>query len=159
MDRDVTDSQGITIVCVTRLSEREFYANSMLGNWLMDHAKDSVTRKILFSNSTANKEVRGLCHWYNKVIADTTKPDEILLFVHDDVFILDLFWIERLRDGFYHFDIIGVAGNTRPSPVYGWFTEVPVRSRPGWRCRSASANCRLLICSSLQFDMPRTATW
>jgi len=37
----------------------------------------------------------------------------ILVFVHDDVHLLDFYWPTRLFNGLAKFDIIGLAGNRR----------------------------------------------
>jgi hypothetical protein len=44
-----------------------------------------------------------------------------LVFVHDDVLIVDFFWLDKLVVGFSKFDILGVAGNKRRS-----------RRQPSW---------------------------
>lgn len=58
---------------------------------------------------------------YNKAIEQALKDGiEKIIFVHDDVTILDMFIFEKLESSFELFDIIGVAGSSQfklESPV------------------------------------------
>lgn len=60
-----------------------------------------------------NRRPIGLC--YNEVI-DSAEPDDILVFVHDDVHIDDWCLATRLNDALNHFEVVGVAGNQRLEP-------------------------------------------
>jgi hypothetical protein len=50
---------------------------------------------------------------YNAVIDQCQHDPAILVFVHDDVMITDLFWDHTVRRGLEKFDIVGLAGTTR----------------------------------------------
>jgi len=52
---------------------------------------------------------------YNPAI-EQVAPEDILIFVHDDVSIDDWYFSQRLTEGLQQFDIIAVAGNTRRQP-------------------------------------------
>lgn len=39
-----------------------------------------------------------------------------MIFLHDDIHLLDFYWINRLEQGLQVFDIVGLAGNTRRLP-------------------------------------------
>jgi GT2 family glycosyltransferase len=69
---------------------------------------------VAFSNS------RGLPEIYNMRIT-AQDAGEILVFMHDDVWIDDYFLPERLQEGLAAYDVIGVAGNRRRVP-----------RQPGW---------------------------
>jgi GT2 family glycosyltransferase len=100
----------IEIVSATRLTQREFLAKSALGQSLRRLQKDGRLRAaVAFSNS------RGLPDVYN---ARITAPDgpQVLVFVHDDVWIDDYFLAERVLEGLAAYDVIGVAGNRRRVP-------------------------------------------
>lgn len=68
----------------------------------------------IMNNST------GLSELYNKFLTDEYK-NHIIIYVHDDVYIEDLFLFEKLYEGHKEFDVIGVAGSTNTtikSPAY-----------------------------------------
>lgn len=103
------------IVCATRESEPRFYQNSALGRTLQhSYPNFPIQRKIFFNNA------RPLAACYNEAIEDSG-ADDILVFIHDDVFLVDFFWMDKLHWGFQHFDVLGVAGNKRRVP-----------KQPGW---------------------------
>lgn len=105
----------IEIVSATRLSQQEFLAQSALGLSLRRLSRDKRIRAVIaFSNS------RGLPDVYNSRI---TAQDgrEILIFMHDDVWIDDYYLADRVLEGLAAYDVIGVAGNRRRVP-----------RQPGW---------------------------
>jgi hypothetical protein len=61
---------------------------------------------------TENSE--GLSKIYNKALEKFTEYDAIV-FIHDDVYLDDAFFTDKLEDGFSQFDIIGVAGGINPT--------------------------------------------
>jgi GT2 family glycosyltransferase len=97
----------IEIVSATRLSREDFHAKSALGLSLRRLSRDTrLIPQIAFSNR------RGLPDVFNARIAAADDP-EILVFMHDDVWIDDFFLSEHLVEGLKIFDVIGVAGNRR----------------------------------------------
>jgi GT2 family glycosyltransferase len=58
---------------------------------------------------------RGLPEIYNARIA-AGDHGELVVFVHDDVWIDDFFLADRVVDGLQRFDVIGVIGNRRRVP-------------------------------------------
>ncbi len=105
----------VEIVSATRRSEVEFWENSALGISLRGMGAGArVVANIAFNNQL------GLSELYNRSI-QSANPDRILVFMHDDVWIDDLFFAERLNHGLANFDVIGVAGNSRRVPFQaGW---------------------------------------
>lgn len=100
----------IEIVSATRHSKTQFWAKTALGTSLKRLAFDSrVTARISFENRKALPDV------YNARIFSEDSPD-VLVFVHDDVWIDDYWIADRLIDGLQKFDIIGVAGNRQLVP-------------------------------------------
>ena len=99
----------IEIISATRKPESEFWHGTALGNSLrrLEHDKRLVAR-IAYANK------RGLPEIYNARIQATDSP-EILVFVHDDVWIDDYFIADRVIEGLRDYDVIGVAGNRRRS--------------------------------------------
>lgn len=99
---------SITIVAATRLNKDSFYAQSALGRTLAQtYPNYPIKSKIYFNNA------RPLPICYNDAISGTADPEEVLVFVHDDVFIVDFFWTDKILTGFQTFDILGLAGNKR----------------------------------------------
>jgi protein O-GlcNAc transferase len=107
----------IEIVSATRLPESEFWTQSALGISL------SMTRSNWSGRATtciAYENRAGLPELYNARIAAKNEHD-ILVFVHDDVWIDDLSFCDRVIEGCDAFDVIGLAGcaRTRPNQA-GW---------------------------------------
>ena len=97
----------VEVVSATRLSEQDFWSNSALGISLTRLGDDDR----LITNITYENR-RGLPIIYNnRIVANNNHV--YLVFIHDDVWIDDYFFIDRVIDGCAHFDIIGVAGNQR----------------------------------------------
>src|ERR1700682_4431732 len=100
----------IEIVAATRYDEEAFWAHAPLGRSLRRLVFDQrLIHSIAFENQTSLGEI------YNLRI-NISKSDDILMFVHDDVWIDDFFLTERVALGLDHFDVIGVAGNHRRLP-------------------------------------------
>jgi len=97
----------LDVVSATRLSEREFWQRSALGQSLVRLGfDDEISTRISYENS------RSLSSIYNEAIA---APDaaELIVFVHDDVWIDDIFFSQQIQAGLETFDVIGVAGSKR----------------------------------------------
>jgi GT2 family glycosyltransferase len=106
----------IEIVSATRLSESEFPA-SPLGISLARVQKDPrIKPRIAFENSAGLPEV------YNRRI-EATEPAEILVFVHDDVWIEDFYFSDRVIAALKDFDAVGLAGNRRRTPGQRFWTR------------------------------------
>jgi GT2 family glycosyltransferase len=100
----------IEIVSATRLTQQEFLAKSALGLSLRRLQKDKRLRAtVAFANE------RGLPEVYNSRIKAAEGRD-VLVFMHDDVWIDDYFLPERVLEGLAAYDVIGVAGNRRRVP-------------------------------------------
>ncbi len=97
----------LEIVSASRHSEEEFWNSCPLGISLKRIAWDGrLIPRITFSNRC------GLPAVYNERIA-LAEDGSILVFMHDDVWIDDYFFYQRITEGLERFDIIGVAGNRR----------------------------------------------
>ena len=97
----------IEIVSATRLQEDNFWEKAALGLSLRRLSFDPrLIPRIAFANS------RGLPDVFNaRILAQD--PAEILVFVHDDVWLDDYYLADRLVAACQAFDVIGVAGNRR----------------------------------------------
>jgi GT2 family glycosyltransferase len=107
----------LRIVCGTRLSEAEFHERSALGRCLRIAYGDLPSIELALSPG-GNP---GLPDVYNRAIRDAVRDPAILLFIHDDVHLVDPFWLDRLVLALQQFQIVGVAGNRRRVP-----------RQPGW---------------------------
>lgn len=105
----------IEIVCATRLSPEEFRTGSALGQSLQRLSFDD---RIAISVAAGNRV--GLPHIYNSRLQAPGSHDH-LVFMHDDVWIDDFYFVDRIVEGLDAYDIIGVAGNRRRIP-----------RQPGW---------------------------
>ena len=101
---------GVTLVAATREAESGFFSRTALGKTLSAYARYGIRARLFYGNT------RGLPECYNLALDATGEYDEILVFLHDDVFLPDLFWVQRLAEGLKAFDMVGVAGNKRRLP-------------------------------------------
>lgn len=100
----------IEIISATRRPESEFWNSCALGISLRRLSFDRrLTAHISFSNRAGLPEV------FNAHI-EASNPARYLVFMHDDVWIDDYFFADRIIAGLQAFDVIGVAGNRRRSP-------------------------------------------
>lgn len=110
---DIDADSDIRLVCATREpSVEDFYNKTALGRSLAHwHRNLPRLRLQLFPG---NRE--GLPLVYNKAIDVVTGDEEILVFLHDDLHLIELFWADELRRAVGEFDIVGLAGNRRRLP-------------------------------------------
>jgi GT2 family glycosyltransferase len=105
-----TRPKSLRIVSATRLTEKAFWKSSALGRslklWLTDPA---ISIDIRYQNK------EGLSSVYNSHLQNSNEVD-VLLFVHDDIWLDDPQWLPKIMVALDRFDIVGVAGNTRISP-------------------------------------------
>lgn len=101
----------IRLVCATRKSHDDFTARSALGLSLRPYKNMPGWELDLFPDNR-----RPLSVIYNEAIARSASDPAILVFIHDDVYLNDFFWRERIAQGLAVFDVIGVAGNRRRIP-------------------------------------------
>jgi GT2 family glycosyltransferase len=97
----------IDVISATRLTENDFWGKSPLGLSLRRLAYDQrLSAHVAFENR------RGLPDIYNTGILRNSGND-MVVFVHDDVWIDDYFFSDRIIQGLSTYDVIGVAGNRR----------------------------------------------
>ncbi|WP_321952709.1 tetratricopeptide repeat protein [Paraburkholderia bannensis] len=98
----------IRLVCGTRSSRDRFSTDTALGRSLKLYAQLPDLELQLFDSNS-----RGLSSIYNTAIEDAKQNPAILVFIHDDVWLQDFFWAERIRESLARFDVVGLAGNLR----------------------------------------------
>ena len=97
-------------VSATRLTEPAFRTESLLGRSL---ARIEAFRPCVIAGAYQNS--RPLADVYNRAI-DMARPDDQLVFVHDDVWIDDWLVALRIGDALAAYDVVGVAGNRQRAP-------------------------------------------
>lgn len=97
----------IDIVSATRLTEDDFWNASALGLSLGRLMVDSRLNACPVYENT-----RGLPEVYNERLS-SPECAEYVVFVHDDVWVDDYFLGNRVLEGLEHYDVLGVAGNSR----------------------------------------------
>jgi hypothetical protein len=108
-------STKVRVVCATRETTENFTARTALGRSLALYA--SLFELRLFPRNSS-----GLPVVYNTAIRESAADPAILIFLHDDVHLLDFYWPTRVAQGLAKFDILGLAGNRRRVP-----------RQPAWR--------------------------
>ncbi|MEX3956105.1 glycosyltransferase [Trinickia sp. EG282A] len=104
-------AKPVRLVCATRVSQERFMTDTALGRSLSAHRYEQAPELLLYANNST-----GLPTLYNAAIEQSASHPAILVFVHDDVSIVDFFWAERVQEALRHFDVVGLAGNRRRLP-------------------------------------------
>lgn len=99
----------IKIVCATRETREDFWTKTSLGTSLEKIGKTLCGVEIHVYPT--NK--RGLSAIYNEVINKCKNDPSILVLTHDDIYIYDINFIDRVQKAIGKYDLIGVAGSTR----------------------------------------------
>jgi GT2 family glycosyltransferase len=101
----------VEIIIATQLSEADFWDKSATALSLRRlEYDDRWVPRVAFANK------QGLPTIYNARV-DSAKEDSILVFMHDDVWIDDHFFVDRILEGLKVYDVIGVVGNRRIVPM------------------------------------------
>ena len=107
----------IIFVTATRKSRSEF-DEGPLGQSMRRIAFD---KQIILSVTTENS--LGLPAVYNQIIDEQYREHQAV-FLHDDIFLDDIFFSYRIQDGLGHFDVVGLAGNRVLHPdAPAWYTK------------------------------------
>jgi len=103
-------SEKIRVVTATRLSKDQFGEKSLLAKSLRSYLPNNVELIAYVDNKT------GLSEIYNLEIEKSKNDPCILMFVHDDVMLVDYFWPTRIIEGLEKYDVVGLAGNKKRTP-------------------------------------------
>lgn len=111
--------ERLKVVSATRRTEADFWKSSALGGSLkIWRANKLLDIAIQFENT------RGLPTVYNEALR-AALPGELILFVHDDIWLDDPQWIDKILVAMKRFDVVGVAGcrnRLRNQPAWCWST-------------------------------------
>lgn len=114
----------IRFVVATRANRSDFFKNTATGRSIGLYQFPFIELDLYDSNK------EGLPVVYNRSIEKAKTDPAILLFIHDDVYLIDFYWFSSLATALKRFDVIGVAGNKRRLPNQpSW---VFVDSKPSW---------------------------
>lgn len=94
----------LQIVVASKAPRDRFLSATALGLSTSRLSQDPRLSIRLWSANT-----RGLSELYNIAI-DAPDTPEIVVFIHDDIWLEDYFTIDRVIEGLRHYDIIGLAG-------------------------------------------------
>ena len=98
-------------VCATRQSAELFPTKTALGRSLTPYLRSPQVELKLFAENR-----QGLPRLYNEAIREAAQRPATLIFIHDDVHLLDFFWGMHVMTGLRSFDVVGLAGNKRRVP-------------------------------------------
>ncbi len=114
----------LRFVTATRVSLDEFKERSPLVQSLQRVSQTCLVKLDVSANNRAP-----LAHTFNAAI-DKAQTDEVLVFIHDDVWIDDWYIASRLQEALEVFDVVGVAGNTRrQARQEGWLIQPDTREK------------------------------
>lgn len=111
----------IIFVVATRMSHEAFAKDAALAKSLAMYDSDRI-EIVLYPQNT-----HGLPRVYNHAIANLGADDDIVIFCHDDIYLLDFYWIDNLLMGLERFDIVGLAGN-----------KARAKHQPSWLFKDAA---------------------
>lgn len=102
----------IHLTAATKLDDAAFWSDSLLGRSL---SRFGERERLSWSITYENR--RGLPLVYNESIhGPNGSAADVLVFLHDDVSLIEADWPDAICRGLHRFDVIGVAGNTRRVP-------------------------------------------
>lgn len=102
----------VKLCVMTRMSQAEFLERSWLGRSLRSFPAPKLPRIELFVDNHGPNAI-GLAEGYNSVLARCDEQD-ILVMVHDDVYIHEWLLVDRLQEAMRSFDVVGLAGSATP---------------------------------------------
>jgi hypothetical protein len=109
--------KDILLVSSTRKTAVEFAESAPLAASIAKLQRSS--QRIVAEITYQNRE--GLGTVYNRFL-QSDNAGKFIVFVHDDVRIEDLFFVEKLDQAFESFDVVGLAGTQRPDLDHlSWF--------------------------------------
>ena len=105
------DLPSVVVVSASKLPESDFWAQSALGLSLrrLSQQGENISVDIAFENA------HGLPVIFNAAL-ERAQDNDILVFVHDDVWIDEYNFSQQVAAGLQQFDVIGVAGNRHRIP-------------------------------------------
>lgn len=106
------EPQTVRLVVATRRTKQAFFAETATGQSYKAYRPPNVEMRLFCENDSV-----GLPKIYNTAIEEARSSPALLVFVHDDVYLPDFFWADRIAEGLRHFDILGVVGSAPRQPL------------------------------------------
>jgi hypothetical protein len=100
----------IRLVIATRVSEKDFFDKTATGKSLSFKMPEFIEIRLFANNKASLSKI------YNQIIVEAVNDPAILIFLHDDIYLLDYYWPYRIKDALLNFKIIGLAGNKKRAP-------------------------------------------
>jgi hypothetical protein len=141
----------LRVVCATRKTKESFFTETALGRSLKMYPFLSRVELRLFAENE-----RGLSTVYNQAIEEVKDFPAILIFVHDDVYITDFFWVQRVLEALKLFNVVGAVGNKRRVPKQpGWcFLNENLQADVGENLSGIVGHGKGFPCNKLTFFGP-----
>lgn len=114
----------VKIVVASRVSEKNFFQKTATGRSLSLYKFPFLEVRLFPENKV------GLPKIYNSVIEESRNDHCIIIFAHDDLHILDYYWIDQLLNGLNQFSILGIAGNKRRVPYQPSWAFIDIKLTP-----------------------------
>lgn len=99
-------SSPLLLAAATRLEPEAFHREALLGRSLAHPAHADLQLGLTFANRAP------LAHTFNRALEEAAE-DSLVVFCHDDVWLGEAPLAPVLLDALAHFDLVGVAGNSR----------------------------------------------
>lgn len=97
-------------VVATRETQENFFKNTATGKSLALYSFLNIDVQLFPENK------QGLPKVYNTVIEECKNDPCILIFAHDDLHIIDYYWLDKISTALDVFEVIGLAGNISRQP-------------------------------------------
>lgn len=102
--------EKIRFVVATRENQTDFFSKTATGKSIPICQMKNVELKLFSDNRD------GLSKVYNEAIEESKTDPAILIFMHDDIHLLDYFWAASILNALTKFHVVGLAGNKRRVP-------------------------------------------
>ncbi|MEB3301294.1 MAG: hypothetical protein VKN56_04915 [Cyanobacteriota bacterium] len=119
----------LVIACATQGPARLFQRATLLGRSLQSFPEPLRPKICLLADNKGQRSM-GLPSFYNRVI-DEMESDQIVVFMHDDVYVHDWNLTFQLDRALEAFDLVGVVGSANvPHGQPGWWHGLDGEGRP-----------------------------
>jgi GT2 family glycosyltransferase len=133
------NTMKIRLVCATRLAAEQFERDCALGRSIATFRDQYGT---WFETRLFPENSSGLSTVYNIAIEEARDNPALLAFIHDDVWLMDLYWPQHLVEALQNYELVGVAGNRRRTPgQVSWGLIRDPLGNIGWDARDYLSGC------------------
>ena len=121
---------GVALVSATRVSDSRFADATFLGRSLA-RIPDQLRPRITIAFDNFGAHAKGIGEIFNQVLEQTDAQTNLVL-VHDDIYLNDWFFAQRVLDALERFDVVGVAGSVNPDLTQpSWALRFDADLKPG----------------------------